>query len=195
MAFEILVVCTGNICRSPIAAQLLAAGLGDAHVHSAGVASVVGSDIASGMLEAIERAGVAVVPHAARQVTEPMIAHSDLVLTMDTDQRSWLLGRVPMALKRAYTLREFALICDYLDASGEITWPVRLDDESRLQDLMDRASQQRGRFPLGPNLVIDDPFRREAEDYDRALAEIRAAVDQIVTTVRHSPKNRAAQIG
>lgn len=184
MAFQILVVCTGNICRSPIAAQLLAERLDDVSVTSAGVAAVVGSDIAPGMIGATGRAGVSISPHAARQITEALVRRAGLVLTMDTDQRSWVLGLVPAALKRVFTFREFALICGYLRDSEELHWPVRSDDESRLLDLMDRAGGQRGRFPPGPDLIIDDPYRGEAEAYDRALTEIRAAADQIVGTVR-----------
>lgn len=184
MAFEILVVCTGNICRSPVAAQLLAAGLEDVSVTSAGVAAVVGSDIAPGMMEAAGRVGVSIAPHSARRIAESLVMQANLVLTMDIDQRSRVLGLVPSALKRVYTFREFALICGYLRDSGELHWPVRSDDESRLLDLMDRAGQQRGRFRSGPDLIIEDPYRGEAEAYDRALAEIRAAADQIVGTVK-----------
>lgn len=185
MTFEILVVCTGNICRSPVAAQLLAAGLdrGGVRVTSAGVGAVVGSDIGEGMMDALGRAGVSAGPHEARQATEALISGADLVLTMDTDQRSWILGRVPAALRRTYTLREFALICGFLSGSGEVNWPARLDDESRLEILMDLAGMQRGRFRAGPGLVIDDPYRGAPEDYDRALAEIQAAVGQIIAAV------------
>lgn len=48
---------------------------------------------------------------------------------------------------------------------------------------MDLAGMQRGRFRAGPGLVIDDPYRGAPEDYDRALAEIQAAVGQIVAAV------------
>lgn len=189
MTFEILVVCTGNICRSPVGAQLLAASLDrrGVSVTSAGVGAVVGSGIGEGMLDALGRAGISAGPHEARQATEALISDIDLVLTMDTDQRSWILGRVPAALRRAYTLREFALICGFLRESGEVNWPVRLDDESRLEILMDLAGRQRGRFPGGPGLVIDDPYRGAPADYDRALAEIQAAVDQIVGVVADKP--------
>lgn len=184
MVFEILVVCTGNICRSPIAAQLLDADLDGVSVTSAGVAAAVGSDIASGMKEAIGRAGMSAAPHSARQITETLVTRAGLVLTMDTNQRSQVLRLVPAALKRVYTLREFALICEHLRESGELVWPARSDDEWHLLDLAERAGQQRGRFPPGPGIVIDDPYRGTTEDYDRALVEIRAAVDQIVGTVR-----------
>ncbi|WP_257479009.1 hypothetical protein [Acidipropionibacterium jensenii] len=90
---------------------------------------------------------------------------------------------MPAALRRTYTLREFALICGFLSESGEVNWPARLDDESRLEILMDLAGMQRGRFPVGPGLVIDDPYRGAPEDYDRALAEIQGAVGQIVAAV------------
>lgn len=185
MTFEILVVCTGNICRSPVAAQLLAAGLdrGGVGVTSAGVGAVVGSDIGEGMMDALGRAGVSAGPHEARQATEALISGADLVLTMDTDQRSWILGRVPAALRRTYTLREFALICGFLSESGEVNWPVRLDDESRLEILMDLAGLQRGRFPAGPRLVIDDPYRGPRRTTTGRWLRYRPRWGQIVAAV------------
>ena len=57
--FRILTVCTGNICRSPVAERLLQAGLGDAvAVSSAGVRAVVGDPIHPGMVALLERSGI-----------------------------------------------------------------------------------------------------------------------------------------
>ncbi len=185
MAFDILVICTGNICRSPAAAQILASGLEpDVTVSSAGVAAVVGSDIDPAMADAMRRAGVRPCPHRARQVNEQLLSTADLVLTMDTKQRGRLLGLAPKALSRSFTLREFALICGHLRDAGELTWPARLAEESRLGDLTERASHQRGRFPPGPGTIIEDPYRHPPSDYDRALQQISAAVEQILSAVR-----------
>ena len=85
MTIRITTVCLGNICRSPIAAAVLAEELGDldVEVDSAGTGHWhVGGDADPRALEALSRAGYH-VDHVARQATPALLADSDLVLAMD----------------------------------------------------------------------------------------------------------------
>lgn len=84
----VLVVCSGNTCRSPLAAALLAARLADddalrhVEVHSAGTSAWDGSPASEGSyLVALER-GLDLSTHRARMLTTEMIQRADLVLTM-----------------------------------------------------------------------------------------------------------------
>jgi len=71
---RILTVCTGNICRSPAAERLLAAGLGDtAQVTSAGTGALPGYPMDAAMVPLVEAAGASTDGFAARQLTPAMV--------------------------------------------------------------------------------------------------------------------------
>ena len=84
---RITTVCLGNICRSPIAAAVLAAELADldVEVDSLGTGGWhVGEGADPRALAALQRAGYD-LDHVARQANADVLADSDLVLAMDAD--------------------------------------------------------------------------------------------------------------
>lgn len=94
---RILIVCTGNICRSPVAEALLKARLPDTTVESAGLSALVGqgADPAARLLA--EREGLSLSEHKARQITQEMIQQADLILVMSEGQRQAVAQLVPAA--------------------------------------------------------------------------------------------------
>ncbi|AXE39867.1 low molecular weight phosphatase family protein [Acidipropionibacterium virtanenii] len=181
MTFRILVVCTGNICRSPAAAQLLDAAVeSDVDVSSAGTDALVGLSLDPAMADAMRRAGAAPRPHRARRLNSWLLEVADLVLTMDQVQRRRVLELAPEALHRTFTLREFALICQSLLQAGDSSWPARSSQESRFRSLTERAGRRHGLLRPGPDVVIEDPYRGPAAGYDRAMNQIGAAVRLIL---------------
>lgn len=94
MLDHVLIVCTGNICRSPMAEGLLRARLarvgGGGSVESAGIAALVGRPAEPHAVEAVARRGVDISGHRARQLTPELVAAADVVLVMDDAQRRWL---------------------------------------------------------------------------------------------------------
>lgn len=110
VAFTVLVVCTGNSCRSPMAAGLLAKlvrGL-PVFVHSSGTAAPVGSPATPAAVEAARRLGADIVAHRARQLDPAQVQRADLVLCMDHHHRERVLNAVPEAVGKARLLLEFA---------------------------------------------------------------------------------------
>jgi len=102
---HILIVCYGNICRSPTAEarlrrELERAGLGSAwSVSSAGVGALEGRPAASGAVQAAAADGLALADHRARQLTPEIAATADLIVAMDDfveDQILHLVGDVPV---------------------------------------------------------------------------------------------------
>jgi protein-tyrosine phosphatase len=85
MTIRITTVCLGNICRSPIAAAVLAADLSDlgVEVDSVGTGGWhVGQGADPRAMDALARAGYD-LEHSARQADPEVLAASDLVLAMD----------------------------------------------------------------------------------------------------------------
>ncbi|PTR11614.1 phosphotyrosine protein phosphatase [Cereibacter azotoformans] len=97
---SILVVCVGNICRSPTGERLLRARLPDLRVESAGLAALVGS-AADGRSSAVAEAqGVSLAGHVARQFTPAMGTGFDLILVMETAHRARIARMAPQLLGR-----------------------------------------------------------------------------------------------
>jgi protein-tyrosine phosphatase len=124
ISVRILTVCTGNICRSPVAERLLQAGLdqvlpGGFRVRSAGTMAMVGHPIQPLSAEIIARYGGNPEPFAARQLTAKILRDTDLVLTMSTEHRGEVLKLDPSLLKRTFTIREFARMLDVLEESED----------------------------------------------------------------------------
>ena len=107
--FSILVVCTGNSCRSPMAAGLLAKLLAGvpAFVYSAGTGAPVGNAATREAVEAARGMGIDITRHRAQQLTAGMVSNADLVLVMSGHHREYVVSLVPEARGRTRLLFEF----------------------------------------------------------------------------------------
>src|SRR3954454_8218608 len=165
--FRVLFVCIGNVCRSPVGERLLAARLPAERfeVSSAGVGAMVGYAMSRYAADELSSYGGDPTGFAARQLTPQIIDESDLVLTATREIRSQVLAEVPAALRRTFTILEFAALLQ--DAEGAT--PGELIQWSGLH----RSSVA--------NLEQDvpDPYRRGVDEHARAAAAIHAAVEQI----------------
>lgn len=85
MIKSILVVCVGNICRSPTAEALLKAKLADKgiKVSSAGLGALVDKPVDATATEVMTSNGYELADHKARQVTSSMLHEADLILAME----------------------------------------------------------------------------------------------------------------
>lgn len=162
-----LFVCIGNVCRSPLGERLLAARLGDERfdVSSAGVRAVVGSPMSPEAAEQLVDLGGSPDGFAARQLTDEMLRSSDLVLTATRELRSRVLEDVPGALRRTFTVREFAALLP--DCQAET-----------LPELVAAAAASRSRVRLD-DYDIPDPFRRGPEAHALAAALMAEGIDVI----------------
>lgn len=80
---NILVVCVGNICRSPTGERLLRQHLPEKRIESAGVSAVVGAEAYRRSQEVAESNGLSLVGHCARQLTPEIASEFDLILVME----------------------------------------------------------------------------------------------------------------
>src|SRR4029077_9934640 len=117
----VLVVCTGNVCRSPMAEGFLRAALErrfgpDApRVSSAGTAGWEGSSAMPESVQAAAERGVDIAGHAARRLDAQMLGEADLVVCMAAEHRDAVGSMDPGAAARAFTLKELVTV---LESSG-----------------------------------------------------------------------------
>ncbi|MCY1235879.1 Low molecular weight phosphotyrosine protein phosphatase [compost metagenome] len=200
---RILTVCTGNICRSPVAERLLQAGLdqvlpGGFEVRSAGTRAMVGNPIQPLSADIVNMYGGTDKGFAARQLTQKILRDTDIVLTMTSKHRGEVLQLDASLLKRTFTIREFARMLEALeerDSAGEATgtapaektsdagtmWrglPARLASVRHLALAADSADNE-----------VIDPYKRGPEVYRQMEDELAPA---ILTILRYARLNTPA---
>ena len=115
---SILVVCSGNICRSPVAEGLLRRGVqrrfgAEApEVSSAGTIGLEGSSATQESVQAAGERGVDISTHVARRLTDAMVQRADLVVCMAAEHRAEIEQRVPAAIDRTFTLKELTRLLE-----------------------------------------------------------------------------------
>ena len=92
---SILVVCTGNICRSPIGERLLRQQLPGKQVTSAGIFGLEGRPADAAAQAVAWRHGVSLEGHVARKVTRSLLQQSDLILVMEPTHLRFIAAMTP----------------------------------------------------------------------------------------------------
>lgn len=181
---RILTVCTGNVCRSPLAERLLQAGFDEicpdaVEVRSAGTHALVGSAAEPGSQAIASALGASLAGFNARQLTTPMLTGADLVLALSTEHRSVILQLAPSAFRKTFTLREFARVlpATALEEAGagstaavREAWLAAVSEAARLRQPGTAADDD-----------VTDPFREGPEVYRKMAEELVPAVDAILT--------------
>ena len=104
---RILFVCTGNICRSPMAEYLFASRVAwdpDYVIASAGISGLSGHPADPIAVQLLEKRGIDMRPHRARGLTAELISHFELILTMEAGQEKWVGTHFRFAQENVYRL-------------------------------------------------------------------------------------------
>ena len=127
-ARRLLFVCTGNICRSPMARFLAERLTRDAGLPwsaaSAGVATEVGMGMAPGAVKALASRGIKGVSHAGRQLDAALMAEADEVYALTRSHQARIVSEFPAHAAKVSVLREAAGLPD-----PDVDDPYGLSDE------------------------------------------------------------------
>ncbi|NOQ14720.1 MAG: low molecular weight phosphotyrosine protein phosphatase [Methyloprofundus sp.] len=109
---NILVVCIGNICRSPVAEALLKDALinkvkKDYKISSAGLGAMVGHQPDKTVCELMLEKGIDISDYRAAQLNQEMIYKSDLILVMETAHKELIEHKEPSAKGKVFKLGEW----------------------------------------------------------------------------------------
>lgn len=101
---NVVMVCTGNICRSPYAEYALKGKAPSLSVSSAGLTAMVDQSADETGLAVAQQRSVDMTGHVARQLRSEMVAGADLLLVMDDDHLARLLKKYPEARGKTFKL-------------------------------------------------------------------------------------------
>ncbi|XZE53763.1 Sua5/YciO/YrdC/YwlC family protein [Planctomycetaceae bacterium SH139] len=146
----VVLVCTGNTCRSPMAEVMLRQRLKGATegedavgVVSAGIAAFQGDQASSQAVEVMGKRGLDLTGHASQPMTEQLLQLADVVLTMTRGHREAILMRYPEAADRVHTLRiDGGDIADPVGAPLEVYQQCADQIDSQLEIWVERLQDQ-----------------------------------------------------
>ena len=101
---NILVVCIGNICRSPMAEYLLKQQYPELHIESAGISGLTGHQADKKARLCMERLDIDMSPHIAKKLTSDLIKRADLVLVMSQNQQKHIEQTWPFSKGKTFRL-------------------------------------------------------------------------------------------
>ena len=106
MFSSVVTVCTGNICRSPLAEYLFRSRLEgvSAKVSSAGIQALVNQPADALAQEIAQTHGLDLSPHLGRQVEKSVLEEHELVLVMEDHHRDYIRSRFPQVSGKVFLL-------------------------------------------------------------------------------------------
>ena len=170
MTFRVLHVCTGNICRSPMAERLMREGLrqrlGDRadafEVRSAGTMGYAGDPMQPFAHSTLGTYSVDGSDFVARALEPLHVEEADLVLGATRQHRGAAVTMNPRAARRTFTLREFGRLLSVVEAVG---LPDDLEDRARA--VVEAAASNRGlvRADRPEDDDLEDPYMGPESGY------------------------------
>ncbi|WP_087062482.1 arsenate reductase/protein-tyrosine-phosphatase family protein [Corynebacterium glutamicum] len=183
--FRILTVCTGNICRSPLAEQLLKSVLrGVAHIEfdSAGTQAMVDNPMPEHSLAIAKNNEVSDAElHRGKQLLEVHLDSADLILAMDRGHRRKIVELSPRATRKVFTVREFKRLID-VTTDEHLREEIATSDGTPAGRL--RAAVEAARLGRSDLLPLEDPADDDVVDpYGKEKAVYDASAQQLIPVV------------
>lgn len=162
-------VCTGNVCRSQFVAALLAVGLPDLAIRSAGTAVVAGQAPDAEILRALAERGCSQTrTSSAQALTREMVRSANLILTATRLHRGLTIALDNGAGGRAFTLKELARVTRSSNTSGFTATVKRAAQVALIADIVDYDDD------------LDDPHGFDWTAYERMATEVDVALRVVI---------------
>jgi glycine hydroxymethyltransferase len=163
---KILFICTGNVCRSPMADGLLQhmlRGRNDVQVVSAGLGAPDGSTATQAAIEVMAELGIDISSHASQPLNGDLVRQADFIFTMTRQQQDTIQALYPAAAEKTFLVREF--------------------EESGAAENKDIAD------PIGQSIEV---YRRTRDQIRDALPSLIVFIDQTTAAARKAAKEVAS---
>ncbi|MCA0971032.1 low molecular weight protein arginine phosphatase [Halobacillus litoralis] len=202
---NILFVCTGNTCRSPMAEAILKSKWPEDQVRSAGVFAGENQLMATHSEMVLEEKGFS-LNHKTSQIKEDLLEWADLVLTMTDRHKQTLTLQFPKHEDKYFTLKEYVLVdqgqwseLKNLYSTLEEKRSAILKEnsahltESELEEvlqkeLFDEISQIRALEQQFPDVNVLDPFGGNVNVYRETRDELEKYIELLVKKLENRDK-------
>lgn len=153
---NILLVCTGNTCRSSMAEGLFKYILEENHkkdinISSAGIYAVEKSRANDKAIEVLKNQNIDISKHSARILSKELVENSDLILAMTILHKELIINFFPGNEEKIYTLKEFSALMN--------------EEENET------------------NFDINDPYGMNYDVYEQTMIEIKDSINKIVKNI------------
>ena len=188
--YTVLHVCTGNICRSPMAERIMVAELSARFGAAADEIEVRGAGTYGGhaggpmnppAAQVLAELDIDAAGFRATWLREIQVRQADLVLVATAEHRSQVLALDQRALRRTFALKELARLAAHVPPEELPTG----GPAARLGALVTLATGLRALYPAQPRTLDDigDPFGGPIAEFRQTAKEIRAAVQGILRPI------------
>lgn len=117
---RILVVCVGNICRSPVALAFFRDKVNQVEFDSAGINAATGQPAAPDSVQYAKAYGIDLSSHSAKQLNSVLLKRHDLILVMEQEQISIITKKYPFTYGKVYLLGHWENKKEIYDPFGKV---------------------------------------------------------------------------
>jgi len=179
--FELVFICAGNTCRSPMASQIFQAKAEAANlpvtVSSAGVSAQPGEPMSSQAIEALTQLGYATKAHKSQKLNSLLGTKANLVLTATQEQKLFTIASFPESQDHVFTMHEFVSLITRADTQTDLGNTVTQFLEQRIEQISALRNLASVEIDIRD---IEDPIGLDSFAYLETAKEIEELVTAIV---------------